>query len=167
MTRQLISRFLCAASLAATALLATAGSAAAAEPFVLDAGIACRDFAVQIDSVGTPPRTKEFRDKNGNVVRLITAGKGVDLTLTNVTSGESFSLKANGSVNHTTLHPDGTATVTITGHNVLILFPTDIPRGPSTRLIVGRVVFTVDGFGVFRVQKVSGKVTDICAALAA
>jgi len=29
------------------------------------------------------------------------------------------------------------------GHNVLILFPSDVPAGPSTTLYVGRVVFTV------------------------
>jgi hypothetical protein len=39
------------------------------------------------------------------------------------------------------------------------------PAGPSTTLIAGRLVFTVDVFGVFTVQQLSGKVTDICAAL--
>jgi hypothetical protein len=54
-----------------------------------------------------------------------------------------------------------------TGHNVLVLFPTDIPAGPSTTLTVGQTVFKVDATGVFTVLKVSGKSTDICAALSA
>jgi hypothetical protein len=60
---------------------------------------------------------------------------------------------------------DGSFTEVDTGHTVLILFPSDNPAGPSTTLIAGRLVFTVDVFGVFSVQQASGKVTDICAAL--
>ena len=52
-----------------------------------------------------------------------------------------------------------------TGHNVLILFPTDVPAGPSTTLYVGRVVFTVDSDGVFAVTDTNGTSTDICVAL--
>ena len=48
---------------------------------------------------------------------------------------------------------------------MLILFPTDVPAGPSTTLHVGRVVYTIDTNGVFTVQRVSGTSTDICAAL--
>jgi hypothetical protein len=47
---------------------------------------------------------------------------------------------------------------------VLILFPTDVPAGPSTTLYVGRVVFTVVG-DVFTLRSTSGTATDICAAL--
>jgi hypothetical protein len=61
---------------------------------------------------------------------------------------------------------DGTATVTTTGHSILILFPTDEPPGPSTQLIVGRVVFTVDENDVFTLESTSGDITDICATLA-
>jgi hypothetical protein len=66
-----------------------------------------------------------------------------------------------------TFNPDGSSTLLITGHNVLILFPTDVPAGPSTTLYVGRVVFTIDSSGVFTVQEVSGTATDICAAVSA
>jgi hypothetical protein len=55
--------------------------------------------------------------------------------------------------------------VTLTGHNVLFLFPTDVPAGPSTTLYVGRVVFHVDTEGVFTLQSTNGTATDICAAL--
>jgi len=52
------------------------------------------------------------------------------------------------------------------GHNVLILFPTDEPAGPSTTLVVGRAVIAVDANQNFTVQQISGTTTDICAALA-
>jgi hypothetical protein len=52
------------------------------------------------------------------------------------------------------------------GHPVLIMFPTDVPAGPSTTLYVGRVVFDVDNAtGVFTLKETHGKATDLCAAL--
>ena len=48
---------------------------------------------------------------------------------------------------------------------MLILFPTDVPAGPSTTLVAGRIVFTVDQAGVFTVQQITGQQTDICALL--
>ena len=60
---------------------------------------------------------------------------------------------------------DGTFTDVLTGHNILILFPTDIPAGPTTTLYVGRVVFTRDAFFNFTLKSVSGQATDICGAL--
>jgi len=70
-----------------------------------------------------------------------------------------------GAVQQSVVNADGSATVTSTGHNVLILFPSDVPAGPSTTLYVGRVVFTVGANGVFTVVSTSGSATDICAAL--
>ena len=64
------------------------------------------------------------------------------------------------------VNPDGTTTVTSTGHNGLILFPTDVPAAPSTTQYVGRIVYTVDESGVFTLVSTSGRSTDICAALA-
>jgi hypothetical protein len=151
-----------------TTLPSLGSLAAAAEPHVevidLAAGTAC-DFGLRIEIRGSNKVVKEFKDKNGNVVRTLEAGKGSALSFMNLSSGATFSLKANGAVTHTRFNPDGSSTVSITGHNVLILFPSDIPAGPSTTLHVGRVVYTVDTDGVFRVQKVSGKGTDICAIL--
>ena len=91
--------------------------------------------------------------------------KGAALTFTNADTGASLSLKANGSVAHVTLHADRSSTWVITGHNVLVLFPTDSPPGPSTTLHVGRVVFTSDADFNFTVLSVSGKSTDLCAGL--
>src|SRR5687768_16024464 len=92
----------------------------------LPAGVAC-SFPLQFQVAGTPPDTKVFTDKEGNPVKSITAGKGVQLTINNVTSGATLSLKANGSVTKQTFNPDGTTTFVTTGHNVLILFPSDVP----------------------------------------
>ena len=55
--------------------------------------------------------------------------------------------------------------MTATGHNVLILFPSDVPAGPSTTLYVGRVVYTIGTDGVFTLVSTRGTATDICAAL--
>jgi len=152
-----------------TTLPSVGSVAAAADPpdaeIELPAGTACPDFSLRIEIRGDEQVVKEFTDKNGNVVRTLMAGKGQALSFINLSSGATFSLKANGAVTHTRFNPDGSSTVSITGHHVLILFPSDVPAGPSTTLHVGRVVYTVDTNGVFTVQKVSGKKTDICAIL--
>jgi hypothetical protein len=164
--RGVLSVMLVALILTLAAVLGSGSPATAADPIVLDfpAGVAC-DFDLRVEISGGNQVVKEFVDKNGNVVRMLSAGKGSALLFTNLSTDATFSLKANGSVTHTTFNPDGSSTVVITGHNVLILFPTDVPAGPSTTLYVGRVVFTVDSSGVFTVQQVSGETTDICAVL--
>jgi hypothetical protein len=164
--RGVLSVMLVALILTLAAVLGSASPATAADPTVIDfpAGTAC-DFDLRVEISGGSNVVKEFVDKNGNVVRMLFAGKGSALSFTNLSTGATFSLKANGSVTHITFNPDGSSTWDITGHNVLILFPTDVPAGPSTTLHVGRVVFTVDSSGVFTVQQVSGQTTDICAVL--
>jgi hypothetical protein len=154
------------------AVLSYGSPATAADPtvppdFSLDfaAGLACNDFDLRIEGWGGNRHFKEFTDKNGNVVRSLDAGTGSALRFTNLSNGETFSTKSNGAVAQRRYNSDGSYTETDTGHNLLILFPTDIPAGPSTTLIVGRVVFTVDSAFNFTVQTLSGKTTDICAAV--
>ena len=109
---------------------------------------------------------KEFFDENGNPVRAIIAGKGSFVTFTNLESGATLSVKTYGFAAHQTDNGDGTITETDTGHFGLILFPTDIPAGPSTTSYVGRLVIAINlNTGVFTVQSFTGKATDICAAL--
>ncbi len=108
---------------------------------------------------------KEFTDDNGNVVRLLETGRGNDLVFTNDNTGETFVLNSNGSVSDTTFHADSTRTVVNTGHNLVILFPTDVPAGPSTKLYVGRLVYESDADSNFVVTSFSGRTTDICAQL--
>jgi hypothetical protein len=132
----------------------------------LPAGQACSGFDLIVNVDYSDHQVyKEWTDENGLPVRMLTAGKGNDLEFVNGTTGATFSLKANGSVSHTTLNPDGSSTVSSTGHNVIILFPTDNPPGPTTTLYVGRVVYTADAYSNFTLQDVRGKSTDICAAL--
>lgn len=158
-------RCLFACMLAVT--LGYASKATAAGPdftVVFPAGTACT-FDLQIDGFGGHRNFRKFKDKNGNVVRSLEAGTGSALSFTNLSTGQTFSLMSNGAVSRKTFNLDGSFTEADTGHTVLILFPTDHPAGPSTTLIAGRLVFRVDLFAVFTVQQVSGKVTDICAAL--
>ena len=131
----------------------------------LDAGVGC-NFKLSIKSVGEQLEVREFTDKEGKPVKSIAAGKGVQLTYTNLDSRASLSFKANGSVAKQTYNPDGTYTVVATGHNGLILFPSDVPAGPTTTMYTGRVVYQVDpATGIFTLLGTSGKSTDVCAVL--
>lgn len=133
--------------------------------FTSVAGESC---AFPLKAVGTNGiiHTKEWVDSDGNLSRVFFAGKGVNLTYTNLDTGKSVTIKTAGSVINTTVNADGTATLELMGHNGLSLFPSDVPAGPSTKLHIGRVVFTVDVTGVFTVLSVSGSERDICAELA-
>jgi hypothetical protein len=160
-----------AAALAVASVLAVGTPvpvAAAADDISIElpAGVACA-FPLLVEGTGDKRIMREFTDRNGNVVRTLAAGKGFTLTFTNVSTGESLTLPSSGSVERRTINGDGTSTVVSTGHNVLILFPTDIPAGPSTTLYVGRIVYTVvDATQVFTLQSTSGTTTDLCALLA-
>ena len=148
-----------------------AGTAAAGPPTPgapvedeIPAGIACADFDLRIEGTGGLRVDRTFVDRDGEVVRTLSTGTGSALTFTNLSTGASVSFSSTGAVQRTQISPDGTTTVTTTGSSVLILFPTDVPAGPSTTLYVGRVVFTVDAAGVFTLVSTSGRSTDICAA---
>jgi hypothetical protein len=150
----------------AAALGTTPSFAQTTPDIILPDGVACNGFALGIFISGGDHRVlKEFEDKNGNVVRVIEAGKGFALTFENLATGATLSLQPNGSVKHITINPDGSQTVVNTGHEVVILFPTDVPPGPSSIQYVGRLVYTVDANGVFTVLQFSGKTRDICASL--
>jgi hypothetical protein len=139
--------------------------------FDLPAGLACPSFELRIEVTSNPNRPlREFQDENGNVVRVIEVGRGSTLVFTNRSTGQTLSLRPNGSGSITRVNADGTSTVSSTGHNVVVLFPDDVPAGPSTILYVGRLVYTdsnglADG-GMFTVQSFNGTQMDICAALA-
>lgn len=135
--------------------------------FDLPAGTACPGFDLRITRLDSSLRVdRTFKDKNGNVVRRLTAGIGAKLTFTNLSTSKTLSISTGGSVEHVTINQDGSETWTVTGHNVLVLFPTDIPAGPSTTLYLGRLVYRVDTLtGVFTLQDASGQSLDICAAV--
>lgn len=139
----------------------------AADPdMTFEAGVAC-DFALNIYIAPSDVQRvwKEWTDENGYPVRALSAGKGSAMTFENAETGSTISTKANGAVAHITYNADDTTTQVLTGHWVIIMWPTDIPAGPSTTLYVGRVVMTMDAAFNTTILETSGKATDICAAL--
>ena len=137
------------------AALISAPAASAAPPsgppkdLIVDlvAGEGC-SFPLSVRGTDSKRHTKEFFDENGLKVRIIEAGKGYNLTYTNTGTGKSISFKGNGSVTRTSIdNTTGFSTVTATGHNGLILFPSDVPAGPTAVQYVGRIVYTVDEIG--------------------
>jgi hypothetical protein len=132
-----------------------------------DAGVACPNFPLDVVGTNGIMHEKDFTDKNGNTIRSLIAGKGVILTYTNASTSKSVTFKTAGSVQHLTYYPSGRLkTFEATGHNGVILFPTD-SGGPSTTQYTGHVVFdiedTPDGRATLRIA--SGPKTDVCAAV--
>jgi len=160
-----VKRMRVTAAVASTAALAVFPGSARADVVTFDPGVAC-SFGLQADfGAGAHVVTRTFVDANGNPVRLLGAGTNPQVRLTNADTGKAIVLPATGFTNTTVLNPDGSQTLTMTGHNVLILFATDVPAGPSTTLFVGRVVIHIDVNGKFTLVATSGTATDICAAL--
>ena len=157
--------------LATATVLALAAMIVAAQPasaqqhdFELDPGVGC-DFGLGLDNIEGPPLRREFTDRNGNTVRVF-AGKSGAVIYTNLETGESVSFQSRGTrLRETTDATTGTQLLEYSGHVGLILFPTDVPAGPSTTQISGSLVVTVED-GVFTVQEVQGQQIDICARLA-
>jgi hypothetical protein len=140
--------------------LSLAAPVAAAPAFVFDPGVACA-FGLGIDfGDGGPQNAHEFKDG-----RLLSAGRGNALTFTNMDTKATFSTRATGSSSWTVENPDGSTTQTLIGQWLVILFPTDVPPGPSTTIYVGRVVVDIATDGVWTIESVSGTTTDVCAAL--
>jgi len=144
-------------------LLVGSSAAAPTSTIDLDAGVAC-SFPLRIDITGGPQVTKTFTAADGSV-RVLSAGKGSDLVFTNLATGATYALKGNGTVSWTRVDTSGSTRLTFSGHNVVIYFPTDVPAGPSTTLVVGKEVIAVDSSGTFTRLARSGTTTDICAAL--
>ncbi|MCU1568723.1 MAG: hypothetical protein JWQ56_3660 [Pseudarthrobacter sp.] len=169
-----LARTLAPAALAAAALIAPVSPALAADPdpFILPAGQGCA-FNLGLSQSGGNLHTKTFYDAKGDPVRVITAGKGYVNTYTNYgddpdnpVAGRSVSIRTDGSVAQTVTNPDGTLTVTATGHNGLILFPSDVPAGPTTTQYIGKIVYNIDPTtGVFTLISTSGRAIDVCAEL--
>lgn len=167
MWRSFSKRVSVAVAVVSAAGLAVSADAAVGAGFHLEfpAGTACT-FGVAVDGAGGDQRvTRTFVDSDGNAVRILSAGRGSQLTFTSLSSNATIALPASGAVMNTVVNAGGSQTVTLTGNNVLIMFPSDVPAGPSTTLYVGRVVYTVDAGGVFTLVSTSGRATDLCAAL--
>lgn len=181
--KRLTTRRFVPTALLATALLAVSPAAIAAPPekggnpidfppgTIVPTGLGC-SFPLLIEATGSNANIKIFKDKYGQVVRTITAGRGYTLTYTRLDAEgnrlKSLRLRPTGSVQKETTAPDGTKTLTATGTNGLILFPNDLPvgAGPSAVQYEGRIVYTIAPDGTFTLLSTSGTSTDICAAVA-
>jgi hypothetical protein len=126
----------------------------------------CGDFGIDVGLTGSNYHLKEYLDRSGNVVRLILAGKGSLMTITKAdTDAPTLTFKAYGFSAKIEPGADGLTTQTISGHVLLTMFDTDFPAGPSTTMLVGRLVLQIDGDNVSTLVSFSGKSTDVCAAL--
>lgn len=145
-------------------VLAVPAPATAADPIVLPAGLAC-DFGVSLQATTEPKTvTREWVDGHGNSVTLV-AGKGSTYVVTNTDTGASVTLSGKGFTQTTTAYADGSSRTLDTGHNLVILFPTDNPAGPSTTLYIGVVELTNSADGVTTLEWSAGRSRDICAEL--
>jgi hypothetical protein len=151
--------------LALVVLAPPAGAQGQGFEFGFPAGIACT-FELHVSGTGGNIQSREFTDSDGTLLALLFAGNGPTVTLTNVDTGTSLTLHPAGGAQRIQLHEDGSSTVELIGHQLLFMFPTDVPPGPSSTLYVGRVVIHVDADDVFTILKTSGRATDMCAALA-
>ena len=147
-------------------LLAALGSPAMAEfqeLVTFPAGLAC-EFALKIEADGSGVRVN--REPARGRWQSISAGTGADLRLTNVSTAAAITLQGNGAVVMNQRAGDNGSTITqMTGHNILFLFPTDTPAGPSSTLYVGQVSFATDANANATLLSSSGRSLDLCAAL--
>jgi hypothetical protein len=167
-TNRLVASASLLAALSLTIAQPSSGAAPAPEPaFEVDlpAGLACT-FPLRLHSSAGEVRTITFTTENGQPGRIISVKTGVVLTYTNLDTGASVSIKTSGSVTSAVPLDGVTETRTATGHNGLILFPDDVPAGPTTTQYNGRIVYTFNtATGFVEVLETSGKATDICAEL--
>jgi hypothetical protein len=168
--RRSLAHVLIATATACTALSVTAIGSAGAAPLdpvdvTFPAGLVC-PFALHVEGTGGDQVVHELDRRNGDLTTIST-GTGQALTFTNVVTGQQLQLESRGSTKTTVTHPDGSMTVRLTGSNVLFLFPTDVPAGPSTTLHVGVLVYEDDGSANFVVdqRRTHSRTTDICAAV--
>jgi hypothetical protein len=156
------------AVLVALGMTALAGPAEARKPdlverdpieLTLDAGLAC-EFPVHLS--GTGLRTAITTD--GNVTTV--TGFGYELTLTNLTDPrKTYSTNSNRFTEVTTRLPNGSVYVETRGKTLQILFPTDVPAGPSTTLYTGKLTYTTTPDGITTLLSHHGHAEDVCAAL--
>jgi hypothetical protein len=161
MSKNRVRNFAIASMLAAAAVVGAAQPASAQEPVSLPADTAC-SFPLTFTVTGGNLQPRSFQKG-----RLVEAGSTGTVTVRNDTTGETISFPSRGVGKRSVTDSNSVTTVSTGGQLLLILFPSDIPAGPSTTLYTGRVVFTIDAQGNFELQKTAGRQIDVCAELAA
>ena len=132
-------------------------------PFTIPAGIACE---FQLTLQGLDLGHIQVRDQLGRAGMVITAGKAGALQFINDSTQANLTVPGKGAVSIRVPNGDGTDTLTLTGHWVIVWFPTDNPVGPSTIQYLGRLVINVAPGEIFTLVSLNGQqLTDICAAL--
>ena len=144
-------------------------AAAADPPLVIDwlPGEACPNFGLRAELYLDAGHLtfRSFIDKNGNVIRLLLAGQNFPITFTNLQTGASFAVKAEGAVQHIQPLSDGSTKVTLTGHAVISYTAPD-SQAPATIRYVGRLVLNLDSSGsTLTIPEFTGRQTNVCAEL--
>lgn len=132
-------------------------------PQTFPAGQAC-SFALKINPIVDKVTKKVYPPQpNGDFLQAIN-GNLVE-QLTNLNNGKSITLNLSGPA--TILgHPNGILDETGRGISLVVLLPFDVPPGPSTFVVKGRVEELFNSnTGVRTLVSETGTKTDICAAL--
>lgn len=130
----------------------------------LDAGVGC-SFPILIEQRGDPNFYKEFRDRNGKVAGLISAGPNLEYRVTNRINNTQLKIFSKGGMSKTSPNPDGTQTGELNGHSLIILFPTDAPPGPTSTLYEGKLTYAIDAHDNWKLGLLAGHKVDLCKEL--
>jgi hypothetical protein len=141
------------------------GSAGGSIAGTYPAGVAC-PFAVSFEIVeGGTGQQWTFFTQDGDLARIQNRVGPSTWVITNLESGESYTLRLPAGSGTIRFATDGTITVTISGGVIGFNAPTDTPPGPFASAIAGHVVFIVAPDGTGTLAQQSGTVTDLCAAV--
>jgi hypothetical protein len=159
-----------AGSIALVAACAVVMTPVAAEEVIFPPGVACPVFALKIEFAPDAGHlvNREFYDRNGNLIRFLQAGQNFPVTFTNLATGATYRVKAEGTVLSVTPNADGSETVVMTGHTLItwtVSDPPDKAPAPNTIRYVGRLSFKASNGLVLTAPQFKGKQTNICDAL--
>jgi hypothetical protein len=141
------------------------GSAGGSVAGTYPAGVAC-PFAVSFEIVaGGTGKQWTFFDESGNVVRVHNHVRPSTWVITNLQTGASYTVRVPAGNGTITFAPDGTVIVTISGGAIGFNAPTDTPPGPFSLVNRGHLVFIVAPDGTGTLAQLSGRQTDLCAAV--
>ncbi|HSB38597.1 MAG TPA: hypothetical protein VLD13_05860 [Gaiellaceae bacterium] len=105
-----------------------------------------------------------FTDKDGDPVKLIGVLPGNTLTLTNLDTGTSITVRATGPF-QLRLNPDGSAAGKVTGHGAWLSNP--VTGEPGIWYQSGQVTATLDEEGNTTSVSNAGQLVDLCPRLEA
>jgi hypothetical protein len=157
----LVAALFCMAPLSANAHRFPVGPPDATIPF--PAGYACV-FPLTLEQWDNKTQTRDFTDRQGNK-HSVSSGKGHDFRMTNTANGKSTTQKAQNFEQDIVTYSNGSQWYSTNGAILIIMFPTDVPAGPSTTYYYGEteLYIAVDGVGTLKPPRTYAR--DICAEL--